>query len=143
MNAIRKALLDFWSSFATEGTPVAAFPDGYAVDFSTGSPKPPAFPYITFALAKPDYLDFTFVTANVWDKNTATPGFFGRVDEVLGQISQKIPRGGVLLPCGGAGNIWLQRGTGDFISYMHDVHEGTTKVDYTIMRGVVRCVAGC
>ena len=95
---------------------------------------PAQFPYITYDLVRPEFMDFTITSASIWDRNAASLGFFGLVDDVLAQISLAIPEGeGTILDLGIDGACWLLRST-PFISYLDDPD------DQAITRGICRLV---
>lgn len=146
MRNIRVAFAEFWGGFYNRSSllpfpaPIPAYQAGYAITRDAqGRPIAPAFPYITYQLALPGFMDGTIITANVWDKNPSNPGFMGLVDDVLTQIGEAIPtkykrlREGVILDCGDEGKIWLLR-SNPFIDFLDDPE------DQAISRGIVHVV---
>ena len=132
MNELKIALAKFWGSF--ENVPgqepkfVPAFEGGRITE-----PEKQPFPYITYPVIKTGFGGQTILTVSVWDKDMANPGFQGRVDHVLGQISERISEEGAVIRLGNNGGMaWLNRSGQNFISYMADPD------DKFIVRGVVR-----
>jgi len=140
MKDIRNSLNTFWNSFLNrnstlpEPIPVKAFQTGFAVTTDEkGKPKAPDFPYITFELIRPDLLDFTVTSANVWCRKESSPAAYGLLDDILQQITEKIPSGGHLLDVNEKGKIWILR-SNPFIQYMDEPD------NQTIVRGIVRYI---
>jgi len=133
MRDLREALSEFWGGFESKGHPVPAFVRGYVVfrDKTGRIKKSPAFPYITYEVARPGFGDFTVCTASILDRNIDNPGFMGLVDDILAQIAEKIPESGALLDVEG-GFIKLSRAN-PFIDYVDDP-------DIRVVKGVVRYV---
>jgi hypothetical protein len=57
----------------------------------------------------------------------------GLVDDVLRQVGERIPEGGVTLDCGEDGGLWLMR-SNPFIQYLDEPD------DPAIVRGIIRVV---
>ena len=139
MKEIRDALHAFWSGFYDRRStlpapvPIPAYQSGYAVAEKSGKPVEPPFPYITFEVARPETLDFTVTTANIWDRNPNNPGWHGLVDDVLAQVSEKIPMSGTNVRVGKVGVLTLYR-SNPFIHYLNDPD------DQAIVRGIVRVI---
>jgi hypothetical protein len=125
MNNMRKIFADFWGGFTDNQTDllIPAYQEGYA-------PRDAPFPRITYEVVRPDFADFSIVSASVWDKRQQI-GFFGLVDDVLRQAAEKIPEEGVVLSANEEGAVWLLRNN-PFISYLDDPD------DQSVMRGVIR-----
>jgi hypothetical protein len=141
MNNIRTALASFWGDFNVSDarypglTKLPAYQAGYVKTIDVqGKPVTPNPPYITYELSRPSFADFTITTANVWDRDEQFPGFMGLVDDVLRQVGERIPEGGITLDCGDDGGIWLLRNSGVFISYLDDPD------DPAIVRGIIRVI---
>ena len=138
MNSVRLVYMNFWGSFLnnmnTPPTPIPAYQEGYAVAGFNANNQPirPQFPYITYEIARPAFGRFTIVTASIWDRNVENPGFHGIVDDVLRQVQERIPEGGLILKLDdGSGAIWLQRNRPNFLAYKDDPS------DHTITRGII------
>ena len=136
MNDVRNVLAGFWGSYVNRGASLPALPTGAVIPaFAEGYvPKEHknTWPRITYQLALPSFLDSTILTASIWDRRAAFPGFFGLIDDVLEQARGKIPEGGTILKCG-SGAIWLLRST-PFIDFLDDPD------DQSITRGIIRTV---
>jgi len=147
MKNIRSAFHEFWngfynrSSLMPEPVHIPAFQSGYAVfrDIKGKLSTMPQFPYITYDIVRPGFLDFTVAAANIWDRNTSNPGFFGLVDDVLAQAAEKIPEGGTLLDVGEDGKLWIFRNN-PFVDYLSESAEGTVITDPAITRGIIRII---
>ncbi|MCL2816378.1 MAG: hypothetical protein FWD23_17425 [Oscillospiraceae bacterium] len=146
MKNISTAFHELWSGFLNRSSllpaPVSipAFREGaVAVRDAQGKPAVPDFPYITYAIVRPDFMDFTIATANVWDKNTANPGMYDLIDDVFAQVAERIPHGGVVLDVGEDGMLWFLR-SNPFFGYLSESEEGSTQTDPTISRGIVRYI---
>jgi hypothetical protein len=79
------------------------------------------------------YFDFTIVSANIWDNRGQVSNPFGRVDDVIMQVREALPEGGISLDIGDEGSVWLMR-SDPFIDYLNDPD------DITIVRGIARVV---
>ena len=131
MNDIRKAFAAFWGSFLDRG----GFPPANALipAWQTGYvPRANAdtFPRITYDIARPDFADFTILSASIWDRRQQE-GFFGLVDDVLAQVANKIPHDGGTMLRWDKGALWLLRSS-PFFNYLDDPD------DQTITRGIIR-----
>ena len=129
MNELKIALANFWG--ALENIPgqepklIPALEDGLV-------PEGQPFPYITYPVIRTGFGGQAILTVSVWDKDLANPGFQGRVDHVLGQISERVTEEGTVITLGNnRGIVWLNRNGANFISYMDDPG------DKFIVRGIV------
>ena len=110
MNSLDNALQEFWGSFG-----IQAFA-GYAFSHEdSGKRVRPKFPYIIYELKRPAFGSATIMSASVWDRQSATPAFRGRVNHILEQIEARIPEGGLLVKFDG-GSVWLMRAS-NFIEF--------------------------
>ena len=129
MNELKIALAKFFGGL--ENVPdhklklVPAFEEG-------SLPEKQPFPYVTYPVMMPAFGGQSLFTVSVWDKDTANPGFKGRVDYALNQIMRLVPEGGAVLQLGNdSGSIWLNRHGASFMSYMDDPN------DKFIVRGLI------
>ena len=124
MHRIRLAFSEFWAGFVDRSSfphrPIEAWPEGYV-------PRNAPFPRITYQIGMPYMLESTILSASVWDRRQQT-GFFGLVDDVLEQIGEAVPPGGIQI---GGGALWIMR-SNPFIAYLDDPD------DPLITRGIVR-----
>lgn len=106
------AIYQFWNSF-----------DLTAYEENT-VPDDAAFPYITYQLVT-DSLDREIpLTASIWYRSESWTAINTKTEE----ISQKISRGGKIIPCDG-GAIWLKRGQ-PFSQNMGDESDDLIKRKY-------------
>ena len=131
INDIRQALHEFWSSFTDTqtGKPIPAYHDLAAVAMNN-RPNPPSMPYITYEIARPEFSGATIATANIWDRREQ-PGFYGLIDDVLMQASEKIPEGGVIISLGSGAMIFYRNST-NFTGYLDEPN------DNLVTRGIIR-----
>ena len=87
------AIYQFWSSFG-----LTAYEENTV-------PTDAAFPYITYQLVTDSFDREIPLTASIWYRSESWAGINAKTEE----ISQKISRGGKIIPCDG-GAIWLKRG---------------------------------
>ena len=87
------AIYQFWSSFG-----LTAYEENTV-------PTDAALPYITYQLVTDSFDREIPLTASIWYRSESWAGINAKTDE----ISQKISRGGKIIPCDG-GAIWLKRG---------------------------------
>ena len=130
MNELKVALANFWGAFENipgqEPKFIPAFEDGQV-------PEEQPFPYITYPVIRTGFGGQTILIVSVWDKDLANPGFQGRVDYLLSQISERIAEEGAVITLNNnRGIVWLSRNGSNFISYMDDPD------DKFIVRGLVR-----
>ena len=87
------AIYQFWSSFG-----LTAYEENTV-------PTDVAFPYITYQLLTDSFDREIPLTASLWYRSESWTDINAKTEE----ISQKISRGGKIIPCDG-GAIWLKRG---------------------------------
>lgn len=87
-------------------------------------PSDAAFPYITYQLVTDSFDREVPVTASLWYRSESWTGINAKTEE----ISQKISRGGKIIPCDG-GAIWLKRGR-PFAQNMGDESDDLIKRKY-------------
>ena len=145
MRAVREAYADFWSQFLDRTTSpqrhLPAFSSGQVVirdaqgrPISQEAWPPGSFPYLTYELIMTQFGQPTIVSVNIWDRPPAqAQNPFGRVDDVLEQVRDAIPEGGILIDVGDEGTLYMRRST-PFISYLDDPD------DPQITRAIVRVV---
>jgi hypothetical protein len=129
-------MAQFWGSFVdAAGVPISAFQDGYAAVQDDKRFVPPPFPYITYPMLRPGYLQSTIATAAIWDRRPTQPGFFGLINHVLGQVEERVPHEGIALRLDDdSGLVWLQRGSPFFI------FPPSGDSDMLVVRGVINLV---
>jgi len=111
MNNLEAALTAFWGSFTNPEKPsvkIPAYTGHVAEHDDMGRRVRPAFPYITYELTRPAYGGGTAMRASVWDRREAATGFRGLTNNILEQIAQRVPEGGLLLSFDG-GSVWIRR----------------------------------
>ena len=106
------AIYQFWSSFG-----LAAYEENTVPDDA-------AFPYITYQLVTDSFDREIPLTASIWYRSESWSGINSKTEE----ISQKISRGGKIIPCDG-GAIWLKRGQ-PFAQSMGDESDDLIKRKY-------------
>ena len=106
------ALYQFWNSFG-----LTAYEENTVPDDS-------AFPYITYQLVTDSFDREIPLTASIWYRSESWAGINAKTEE----ISQKISRGGKIIPCDG-GAIWLKRGQ-PFAQSMGDESDDLIKRKY-------------
>ena len=106
------AIYQFWSSFG-----LTAYEENTV-------PTDAAFPYITYQLVTDSFDREIPLTASIWYRSESLAGINAKTDE----ISQKISRGGKIIPCDG-GAIWLKRGQ-PFAQSMGDESDDLIKRKY-------------
>ena len=106
------ALYQFWNSFGLTAYEENTVPDDAA------------FPYITYQLVTDSFDREIPLTASIWYRSESWAGINAKTDE----ISQKISRGGKIIPCDG-GAIWLKRGQ-PFAQSMGDESDDLIKRKY-------------
>ena len=87
------AIYQFWNSFG-----LTAYEENTVQDDAV-------FPYITYQLVTDSFDREIQLTASLWYRSERWTGINSKTEE----ISQKISRGGKIIPCDG-GAIWLKRG---------------------------------
>ena len=106
------AMYQFWSSFG-----LTAYEENTV-------PTDAAFPYITYQLVTDSFNREAPITASIWYRSESWTGINAKTEE----ISQKISRGGKIIPCDG-GAIWLKRGQ-PFAQNMGDESDDLIKRKY-------------
>ena len=106
------AIYQFWSSFG-----LTAYEENTV-------PTDAAFPYITYQLVTDSFDREIPLTASIWYRSESWAGINAKTEE----ISQKISRGGKVIPCDG-GAIWLKRGQ-PFAQIMGDESDDLIKRKY-------------
>ena len=106
------AIYQFWSSFG-----LTAYEENTV-------PTDAAFPYITYQLVTDSFDREIPLTASIWYRSESWAGINAKTEE----ISQKISRGGKVIPCDG-GAIWLKRGQ-PFAQSMGDESDDLIKRKY-------------
>ena len=106
------AIYQFWNSFGLTAYEENSVPDGAA------------FPYITYQLVTDSFDREIPITASIWYRSESWAGINAKAEE----ISQKISRGGKIIPCDG-GAIWLKRGQ-PFAQSMGDESDDLIKRKY-------------
>ena len=106
------AIYQFWSGFGLT-----------AYDENT-VPTDAAFPYITYQLVTDSFDREIPLTASIWYRSESWTSINAKTEE----ISQKISRGGKVIPCDG-GAIWLKRGQ-PFAQSMGDESDDLIKRKY-------------
>ena len=87
------AIYQFWSGFGLTAYEENTVPDDAA------------FPYITYQLVTDSFDREIPLSASLWYRSESWTAINAKTEE----ISQKISRGGKIIPCDG-GAIWLKRG---------------------------------
>ena len=106
------ATYQFWNSFG-----LTAYEENSVPDDAT-------FPYITYQLVTDSFDRGIPLTASLWYRNESWTDVNAKTEE----ISQKISRGGKIIPCDG-GAIWLKRGQ-PFAQNMGDESDDLIKRKY-------------
>ena len=106
------AIYQFWNSFGLKAYEENTVPDDAA------------FPYITYQLATDNFDREIQLTASIWYRSESWTAINAKTEE----ISQKISRGGKVIPCDG-GAIWLKRGQ-PFAQSMGDESDNLIKRKY-------------
>ena len=106
------AIYQFWNSF------------GLAAYEENSVPDDAKFPYITYQLVTDGFDREIQLTASLWYRSESWTGINAKIEE----ISQKISRGGKIIPCDG-GAIWLKRGQ-PFAQNMGDESDNLIKRKY-------------
>ena len=106
------AIYQFWNSFG-----LAAYEENSVPDDAT-------FPYITYQLVTDSFDREIPLTVSIWYRSESWTGINAKTEE----ISQKISRGGKIIPCDG-GAIWLKRGQ-PFAQSMGDESDNLIKRKY-------------
>ena len=106
------AIYQFWNSFG-----LTAYEENTV-------PTDSDFPYITYQLATNSFDHEIPLTASLWYRSETWTGINAKTEE----ISQKISRGGKIVPCDG-GAIWLKRGQ-PFAQNMGDESDDIIKRKY-------------
>lgn len=106
------ALYQFWNSFGLTAYEENTVPDDAA------------FPYITYQLVTDSFDREIPLSASLWYRSESWAGINAKTEE----ISQKISRGGKVIPCDG-GAIWLKRGQ-PFAQSMGDESDDLIKRKY-------------
>ena len=114
------AIHAFWNGFGLK-----AFEENYVKDADEdGNPIEPKMPYITYQLVTDSFDREVAATASIWYRSTGWKAINAKTEE----ISQKISRGGKIIPCDG-GAIWLKRGQ-PFAQNMGDESDNLIKRKY-------------
>ena len=111
------AIYQFWNSF------------GLTAYEENSVPTDATFPYITYQLVTDSFDREIPLTVSIWYRSESWTGINAKTEE----ISQKISRGGKIIPCDG-GAIWLKRGQ-PFAQNMGD------ESDYLIKRKYLNITA--
>ena len=106
------AIYQFWNSFG-----LTAYEENTV-------PTDAAFPYITYQLVTDSFDREIPLTASIWYRSESWTAINAKTEE----ISQKISRGGRIIPCDG-GAIWLKRGQ-PFAQSMGDESDDLIKRKY-------------
>ena len=106
------AIYKFWSSFG-----LTAYEENTV-------PTDAVFPYITYQLVTDSFDREIPLSASLWYRSESWTGINAKTEE----ISQKISRGGKVIPCDG-GAIWLKRGQ-PFAQNMGDESDDLIKRKY-------------
>lgn len=106
------AIYQFWSSFG-----LTAYEENTV-------PTDAIFPYITYQLVTDSFDREIPLTASLWYRSESWTDINAKTEE----ISQKISRGGKIIPCDG-GAIWLKRGQ-PFAQNMRDESDDLIKRKY-------------
>ena len=106
------AIYQFWSGFG-----LTAYEENTV-------PTDAVFPYITYQLVTDSFDREVQATASIWYRSESWTGINAKTEE----ISQKISRGGKIIPCDG-GAIWLKRGQ-PFAQNMGDENDDLIKRKY-------------
>ena len=106
------AIYQFWNSFGLTAYEENTVPDDAA------------FPYITYQLVTDSFDREIPLTASIWYRSESLAGINAKTEE----ISQKISRGGKIIPCDG-GAIWMKRGQ-PFAQSMGDESDDLIKRKY-------------
>ena len=106
------AIYQFWNSFGLTAYDENSVPDDAS------------FPYITYQLVTASFDREIPLAASLWYRSESWTGINAKTDE----ISQKISRGGKIIPCDG-GVIWLKRGQ-PFAQNMGDESDDLIKRKY-------------
>lgn len=106
------AIYQFWNSFG-----LTAYEENTV-------PHDADFPYITYQLVTDSFDSEIPLTASIWYRSERWSGINAKADE----ISQKISRGGKIIPCDG-GAIWIKRGQ-PFAQSMGDESDDLIKRKY-------------
>ena len=106
------AIYQFWNSFGLTAYEENSVPDDAA------------FPYITYQLVTDSFGYEIPLTASLWYRSESWKTINAKTEE----ISQKISRGGKIIPCDG-GAIWLKRGQ-PFAQSMGDESDDLIKRKY-------------
>ena len=106
------AIYQFWNSFGLTAYEENTVPDGAS------------FPYITYQLVTDSFDREIPLTSSIWYRSESWAGINAKTEE----ISQKISRGGKIIPCDG-GAIWLKRGQ-PFAQSMGDESDDLIKRKY-------------
>ena len=106
------AIYQFWSGFGLTAYEENTVPDDAK------------FPYITYQLVTDSFDNEIQLTASLWYRSESWTAINAKTEE----ISQKISRGGKIIPCDG-GAIWLKRGQ-PFAQSMGDESDNLIKRKY-------------
>ena len=106
------AIYQFWSSFG-----LTAYEENTV-------PHDATFPYITYQLVTDSFDREIPLTVSIWYRSESWTAINAKTEE----ISQKISRGGKVIPCDG-GAIWLKRGQ-PFSQNMRDESDDLIKRKY-------------
>ena len=106
------AIYQFWNSFGLTAYEENTVPDDAS------------FPYIAYQLVTDSFDREIPLTASIWYRSESWAGINAKTEE----ISQKISRGGKIIPCDG-GVIWLKRGQ-PFAQSMSDESDDLIKRKY-------------
>ena len=106
------AIYQFWSGFGLTAYEENTVPDDAK------------FPYITYQLVTDSFDNEIQLTASLWYRSESWTAINAKTEE----ISQKISRGGKIIPCDG-GASWLKRGQ-PFAQNMGDENDDLIKRKY-------------
>jgi hypothetical protein len=110
-----QALHAFYSSFGLLAFEASSVPTGEDA---------PGFPYLTYDYAEDSFGVQVALSMSLWYRSTSWIEANGKAAE----ISEKIGRGGVFLPCDG-GCVWLRRGS-PFVQSMGDSTDNMIRRKY-------------
>jgi len=124
LNELFLAYERFFSQFmVSDGVAVGAHVSGNpALDrLPNGQFVPARFPYIVYEVTQPTMFGSAVSIVSIWDRDLmpngapGRPNFYGRVNDIAGQILSKIhPEDGVLLSVGDGQFVQLLRGNVPF-----------------------------
>ena len=97
MNKIYSTWHEFFGQFDDKitGAKVAAYPMGFAWERDKAGDRfvAPRFPYITYPVVRPGFLQNTLISVHIFDKHEAQPGYLAKVAYIQGQMEELIGLG--------------------------------------------------